>query len=482
MSTIGLDVGTSRVKAVRFDSSWHAADSESETTSVVRGEGGRSEQDMGGVWAAAARVLGAVARRSPDEVELLAVTAQGDGCWLIDSHGDPVGPALLWNDNRAASIVETWQCDGTLDTAFRISGNHGAPGVASAQLRWLQANDPALLDGASTLLSCGSWIYANLTGRRVLDQTEAANPFFAATVETYDDGLLGLFGIEGLRRLLPPTVSGADRVAPLIADVAGSLGLRAGTPVALAPYDVPATAVGTGVTEVGNAFAVLGTTLCVGVVADNPQLSRPPNGMTLPGASPGRWLIAYATLVGTEVLEWAARMLGVADAESCVALAATSVRDDLPLVLPYLSPAGERSPFLDADVRGAVLGLNLSHTRADMARGVVDGLTLAVVDCLHAAGTPQSLALSGGGARSALWCQAICDAVGVPVVRPDVLEVGARGAVLVGATDAGMFPALQDAVSAAVRPGPLHEPDAARAALFTERYVRFVAARSAARS
>lgn len=478
MSVIGLDVGTSRVKAVCFDDAWRAVDAESEATEVLRSGGGRSEQLMPAVWDAAARVLGAVAHRSPDSVELVAVTAQGDGCWLVDAHGDPVGPALLWNDNRAGAIVDSWHADGTLDTAFGISGNYGAPGVATAQLRWLLEHEPEATERAARLLSCGSWVYANLTGRQVLEQSDAANPFFAASTRAYDDRLLELFGLAGLRRLLPPTVSGADRIAPL---TAGSLGLPVGTPVALAPYDVAATAVGTGVIDVGSAFGILGTTLCVGLIADDPMLSRPPNGLTLPAVVEGRWLIAYATLMGTEVLDWVARVLGLDGAEAVVRLAGTSERADLPMVLPYLSPAGERSPFLDADIRGSILELDVTHTPADIARAALDGLTLAVTDCLHAAGKPQSLALSGGGARSALWCQAIADAVNVPVVRPDVAEVGARGAVLVGATDAGRFASLADAVAAAVRPGPVHEPDPERAAHFGERYLRFVAAREAGR-
>lgn len=475
MSVIGLDVGTSRVKAVRFDASWQAADSEAEATAVIRTDDGRCEQDMDEVWAGVVRVLTAITQRSADPIDLVAVTAQGDGCWLVDAHAQPVGNALLWNDNRAAGIVEGWRTDGTLDGAFRISGCLGAPGLANAQLRWLLEHEPDRVDRAARLLSCGSWVFAKLTGRLVLEQSDAANPFLNATSGRYDESLLDAFGITGLRRLLPPAVAGADRVAPL---TASSLGLPTGTPIALAPYDVAATAVGSGAVEAGSAFAILGTTLCIGVVSDDPMLSRAPNGMTLPGAEPNTWLLACATMMGTEVLDWAARLLGLADAEAVTALAAESRRTDLPLVLPYLSPAGERSPFLDPGMRGGVLGLDINHTRADVARAIVDGLTLAVLDCLHGTGKPQSLALSGGGSQSALWCQSICDAANVPVIRPDTAEVGARGAALVGATDAGMFASIGDAVARAVRAGHVHQPDPVRAARYAESYARYVDARA----
>ncbi len=477
MSVIGLDVGTSVVKAVRFDSDWQAVDSASEPTVVHHLDGGGREQDLDDVWSAAARVIEEVAGRCPDGVDLLAVTAQGDGCWLVDSDLRPVGPALLWNDSRAAGVVEGWQRDGTLDRAFAVTGSLGAPGTAHAQLRWLAENDADRLSRAGWLLSCGSWVFARLTGRAVIDDSEAVNPFADVRTAAYDAGLLELYGLSSCERLLPPIVSGEDRVAPLLDEVSSRLGLPAGTPVALAPYDVVTTAVGTGVVDVDSAFAVLGTTMCVGLVDDDPRLGRPPNGMTLPAGEPGRWLLAYATMTGTETLHWAVRMLGLADVAELAALAARSTRPDPPLLLPYLSPAGERAPFLDAHVRGSLLGLELGHEPADVARAVFDGLTLAVLDCMHAAGRPSSVALCGGGARSELWSQSVCDALGVPVVLPDSPEVGARGAVLVGAVAQGIFADLDEAVARCVRPGEALQPESGRHVWFAERYERFTAAR-----
>jgi erythritol kinase len=481
MSLIGLDAGTSQVKAVRFDARWRAVDAESEETMVSGSGDGAREQDMDDVWAAAARVLAAVVARSPDRVDLVALTAQGDGCWLVDGDARPVGPALLWNDDRAAAVVDGWQQDGTLEQAFRISGSLGAPGGSHAQLRWLLEHHPDRLRRSRLLLSCGSWLFARLTGRLVLDSSEAANPFCDARTGAYDSRLLDLFGLTSLARLLPPVVSGADRLAPLGAEVAAELGLEVGTPVALAPYDVVATAIGTGTQAVGDGFAVLGTTLCVGVVDDDPRLGRPASGMTLPMGDDGRWLLAYATMTGTETLHWAVRMLGLQDVAALAALAGGATRRDPPLLLPYLSPAGERSPFLDTRVRGSLLGLDLRHTAADVARAVFDGLTLAVLDCVGAAGHPARVALSGGGARSTSWCQDICDALGVPVLQSDTPEAGARGAVLVGAVAAGHFSGLHDAVAAAVRPEPPLRPDTSRTVWFADRYERLVRARDSLR-
>ena len=479
MSVIGLDVGTSRIKAVRFGHDWDVADSESAPSPVLRSAGGRCEQDMLEVWRHAGQVLAAVVARSHDSIDLVAITAQGDGCWLVDTHGAPSGPAILWNDNRATAIVGGWQSDGPLDAAFEISGCYGAPGLASAQLRWLQDHAPEQLAHSATLLSCGSWIYAQLTGRLVLESTDAANPFFDARSRRYDPALLALFGLDHAQHLLPEVVSGSDRIAGLTRSAAARIGLPAGTPIAIAPYDVPASAIGTGTTRPGTAFGILGTTLCLGVVADDPALSRPANGLTLPGTDTDRWLIAYATLIGTEVLDWTARLLALESAQAVVDLAATSTSDHLPLVLPYLSPAGERSPFLDHAVRGSIHELDITHTPADLAQAAFNGLTLVVLDCLRAAGAPpHSLALCGGGAGSRTWCQDISDATAIPVTLADVSEVGARGAALSGATDLGWFPDLDAAAHAVVHPGRTLEPQPGRTAHYEDLYTHFLATRN----
>lgn len=476
MSILGLDLGTSRVKAVRFGEDWHVEDSHAENTAVLRPRPGWSEQDMDEVWRAAARALSAVAR---DDVSLLALTAQGDGCWLIDRTGAPVRPAILWNDNRAAPVIDAWDADGTLDVAFRHHGCDGAPGLAHAQLRWLAEEEPATLDRAATLLSCGSWVYHRLTGERLLHVSDAHNPFLDATTGNYASDLLARYGMTEFRKLLPTAVAGPDTIHPLCAPVAAQLSLPAGTPVALAPYDVVSAAIGVGAVGPGDAAAILGTTMCVEAVSKDPRLSRPRGGMTLPMGQEGRWLVAYATLAGTEILDWMADLLGIAGAPGLTALAETATSRDLPLLLPYLSPAGERAPFRDSTARGALTGLNLRHSRADIARATLDGLTLAVRDCLEAAGTPSTLALCGGGARSELWSQTISDATSLPVACPDTQETGARGAALAGAVALGRYADLDEACRAVVRPRHVHQPNVERRHYFDEAFHRLLAAREA---
>lgn len=479
MAVVGVDAGTSMVKAVRFDAQGRAERTACVPTAVRRPSAGWSEQDMDEVWAAVRQVVRDVAP-ADGVVDAVCVTAQGDGCWLVDADGQPTRPAVLWNDARAAAVVDDWERAGLLQEAFSVTGSYGNAGLAHAQLAWLARCDDPGLAAATTLLSCGSWVYLRLTGERALHESDASNPFLDAVSGEPAQDLCDRLGIGWAVELLPQVLDGRSAPAPLLADVAEQLGLRSGTPVVLGPYDVPATALGVGAVHPGDGFAVLGTTLCVGRMADAPGVSRPASGMSLRTGYPDRWLLAYATLAGTEVLDWACALLGVPTAGDLVRLATDGTADlHPPLVLPYLSPAGERAPFRDPLAAGAVLGLRLGHGPADLARGVLEGLSLAVRDCLLAAGgRPASLAVCGGGARSPGWCALLADACGLPVVATEQDQVGALGAVLAGRLALEPGRDLGGLVAVDVRPGRTYEPDPAGTERFEELYDRFLAART----
>lgn len=481
MTTIGIDAGTSTVKAVRFGPDGTAEQTASVPTAVRSPEPGWSEQDLDEVWAGVRRVVREVAP-ADGRVEAACITAQGDGCWLVDAAGRPARSAVLWNDARASAVVDDWDRRGLLAEAFAVNGSYGNAGLATAQLAWLAAADDPGLAQARTLLSCGSWVYLAMTGQRALHESDAGNPFLDARTGEVAQDLCERLGVGWAVDLLPDLLDGSSAPAPLLPGAADELGLRPGTPVVLGPYDVPATALGLGAVSRGDGFAVLGTTLCVGSAVDGPRLERQPAGMSLRTGYPQRWLLASATLAGTQVLEWARQLLGLQTIADLVQLAtepfAGTGGQEPPLVLPYLSPAGEREPFRDPLAAGAVLGLRLGHGPADVARGVLEGLSLAVRDCLLVSGAePASLAVCGGGARSAAWCAMLADATGLPVVAAEQDQVGALGAVRAGELATGRVSDL-DEVAAEARPGRLHEPDPGRADRFDQLYERFVQARA----
>lgn len=480
MPAVSVDVGTTVVKAVGYDDGGREALVARQGVPVQRRRPGWAEQDMAAVWdAVAATVREVVDRLDGATVDHLSLTAQGDGAWLVDDHGAPTGPALLWNDGRAARQVDAWTRAGVLQAAFARSGSLTSTGMPNALLAWLREHDPDRLDRSATVLTCGGWVFSCLTGETGVDESDASAPFLDVRRRRYSPELLAAYGLEWAERLLPDVRGDDRRVAALRPEAAARLGLPAGTPVVLAPYDIAATSLGVGAVLPGQASSILGTTLCTQVVVDEVHLDGDAAGVTVALGAPGRWLRAYPTLAGTEVVQWASRLLGLDDPLRLGALAAGSPPGARGLVLlPYLSPAGERAPFLDPLARGAVLGLSLEHGPEDLARAVLEGLSLVVRDCLVAsAAAPTELRVCGGGAGSALWLQLLADVTGVPVRRSADTEVGARGAFLVATVATGAHPSIEQAVARHVVLDRVCDPDPERAERYAALFEDFLALR-----
>ncbi len=373
----------------------------------------------------------------------------------------------------AALIPATWPSR----PAARI------PGLASALLSWLHEHDPQRLADSAASLTCGGWIFLQLTGDIAADESDAAAPFLDLRTRDYSPALLALFGLEQEADLLPPIRRDDNRISPLRAAAAAATGLPAGLPVVLAPYDIVSTALGSGAVSDGQTCTVLGTTLCTETVTGTARLDGVPAGLTIPSGAPDRMMRAFPTLAGAGVLTWACQLLGIGSAQELGIVAARSPAGAQGLTfLPYLSPSGERAPFLDPGVRGLLAGITREHGPEDLARAAFEGLSLVVRDCLRASGSASlELRACGGGAASDLWLQIIADMTGLPVLRSADSEVGARGAMLIGSVATGASPDIEQAARSQVRPSACFEPDAANAARYADAYDAFVALRPAAR-
>jgi xylulokinase len=487
MSVLTIDVGTSVIKSVVFDDQGQETALSRIGTEVLRPRPGWAEQDMDAVWnAVVVTVRGALSAMGPghDPVRLVSFTAQGDGCWLVDAEDRPTGPAVLWSDGRAGGLLTRWAADGVLEEAYRRNGSLTCGGMPNAVISWLAAHDPDRLARSRTALTAAGWLFLKLTGVTGVDESDASAPFLDHTTGAYDPAVIDLFGFGPHTRLLPRVLGEYERVAGITHRAAGELGLPAGLPVVMAPYDIAATARGAGAVEPGQACAILGTTLCTEIVTRRVDTSGEPCGITIAYGARDRVLRAFPTLSGTEVLDWASRLLAVDGPAALGRLAfGTEPGPGGPAFLPYLSPAGERAPFLDPGARGSFWGLSLDHTPAHLARAVFEGLSLVVRDCLRASGTGiHELRLCGGGSASDDWCRLIADVTGVPTARAADTELGAKGAFLTGLVLTGAESSMGEAAAKYVRMRSGWEPDPGRSAFYDELYESFLTWRAAARS
>jgi erythritol kinase len=482
MITLCIDVGTSLIKTVAFDDRGTEIALARQETVVMRPAPGFSEQDMCSVWDAVASTIRAVVRQLTDPVRLISLTAQGDGCWLIDSDGRPTGPAILWNDARAADIVDRWREAGIVAEAFHRNGSQAFAGLSNAVFTWLRKHDPDRLKRSAKSLCCNGWIFYNLTGRMAIDESDAAVPFFDVRKRCYARELLELYELEWAESLLPDVLRNDQRVGSLHSKAAIELGLAAGLPVVMAPYDVASTAIGVGVATAGQACSILGTTLCTEVVVNDVNLEGEPSGFTLPFGPPGLYLRAFPTLAGSEVIHWFLKQFGLNEPAEVSRLAAKApVGANGLCFLPYMSPAGERVPFLNTGARGSIFGLSLEHGREDIARAVLEGLSLVIRECFQASqegySSPSVCGLCGGGANSDEWCQMIADVTGTPTFRPVDQEVGAKGALIVALVALGQEPDFAQAAGNCVRIRDRFEPHAERHARYDELFEHFLAIR-----
>jgi len=456
---VGIDVGTSMVKAAAFDGAGRELAVVSRPVGLSL-HGGVVEQDMEEVYAAVVTVLESLTARLPEPVELAGLTGQGDGVWLVDKEGRPVRPAASWMDGRAHELLDQWLADGTFETVFRRTGSAMFPGCPGPLLAWLDRYEAKSLDAAATALYCKDMVFRRLTGApATTDVSDASMPFLDPRTRSYDNRVVEILGLTRRRGLLAPI---GDPIAT--AEARGE-GLPSGTRLANGPYDLPACALGAGVTAPGDGLLIVGTCLAALVATTDLDLTGEPAGLYISTDRPGHWLRAMPAMVGTAALDWVLSTTGVRHEEVDALLAATPPGANGVRVLPYFAPSGERAPFVEPRLRAELTGVCLESTKADLVRATCEGIGFAARHCLAAAGLTGSLAVCGGGTRSPAWMRLLAEVLGRPL-RVVEGEVGARGAVLAAAERYGV--ALD--ADAWTEPTAVVEPDAARAAYYAKAY------------
>ncbi|WP_219420187.1 FGGY-family carbohydrate kinase [Pseudonocardia nigra] len=466
---LGIDAGTSVVKAALFDEAGGALAVAGRPVELRHGAGEAVEQDLEHVLACVGAVVREVAAAAGATPEVVSLTGQGDGLWLTDAAGAPVRPALSWLDGRASELLGRWTADGVTERVFRANGTTLFPGAPGPLLAWLDAHEPEALDRAATAGTCKDAVFTRLTGVRATDPSDSSMPFGDGTGTGYSDTVLDALGLAHRRELLAPIVAPVPQ-AELSHAGAALLGLPPGLPVSSGPFDFPACAIGGGVLERGDGLLIVGTTLGCMVHVDRLATDGDPAGFSVATGEPGRWLRAMPAMVGTASMDWMLATLGLGVEFVDAALAASPPGAGGVEVLPYFATSGERAPFVDPHAAGQVTGVRLTTTREDLVRAVCEGLAYAARHCFDSTGGAGRLVACGGGTRSRPWLQVFADVLGVPLELARTPEVGARGAVLAAAAargdalDVGAWTAAQDVV----------EPDPALRDRYSAGYARYL--------
>lgn len=500
---IGIDAGTSVIKSVAFTVDGTQIASAAIANSYDSVAGGGAEQDMARTWRDAAetlRLLGQKVMGLADRALAIAVTGQGDGMWLIDKDGEPVAPAWLWLDARAASIAEDFIRHAAYPNHYARTGTGVNACQMSTQLAWMKRHQPDVLARATTAFHCKDWLYFKLTRSRATDPSEANFTFGQYRSRSYAPEILDELGAGDAKRLLPEIVEGTATAGQLTNEAAALSGLKAGTPVVLGYVDVVCTGLGGGLfdPEGKTGCTIVGSTGMHMRIAPNAQavrLNAEMSGYTMAFPVPGMYAQMQSNMASTLNIDWlldvareVLRNEGVARSrgdllkgldESILAAPAARV-----LYHPYISLAGERGPFMEPAARAMFSGLDVTMGFADLMRGVFEGLCYAARDCYGAMGDmPKEIRVTGGAARSNALRLMLASTLNAPVRTVAREEAGAAGAAMMAAVQQKAYPDMKACAARWVDPllGGITAPDPALALAYEKTFDVYHRSREAMR-
>jgi xylulokinase len=430
---LGVDIGTSSVKAVVMDDDDRPVATASAPLALSHPRPLWSEQAPQDWWQAVAGSLDALAAEAPAAmaaVRGIGLSGQMLGVTLLDAADAPIRPALLWNDGRAsAECADLHRC---VKDFADIVGCRAMPGFSAPKLLWLKRHEPDALARSRRVLLTKDYIRLHLTGDAASDRADASATLLMETARgDWHDGILAACGVDRAR--LPRLVESAEISGTLRGELATRWRLPAGTPVAGGGGDNMCAGIGVGAVQAGAAYISLGTS-GVYFVANDRFVPAHGGGMhTHRHAVPGLFAQHAVTLSAGAALAWIARVLGRQDIGELMAeVDAQALSPDVtPVFTPYL--AGERTPHDNPLLTATFSGLTDMAGPLHLVQAVLEGVALALADghaALAADGARiERIALTGGGARSALWARLVAAAIGQPLrLAPDQRSGPALGA------------------------------------------------------
>lgn len=473
---IGVDKGTTSTKVVVFNAKdGRVAGSAARDTRAFHPHVGWHEEDMEGTYLnVAACIAEAIADAGLSGADIAGVGVSGHmgGLWALDGAGAPLGRAIAWPDARASGVVSGWRDSGVLDEICDICGNAPIPGVPLALLAWLNDHDPDRLSGLKTLLFAKDYINFRLTGRVATDESDLS--FFPGDIRRrgFSDRLLEIAGAERFAHALPEVLATGEIIGEVTPEAAELTGLRAGVPVVTGAGDAVAASLGAGCVQPGQAVTVIGTSFMNILTADKPLMEPAGVGFTFLMPN-GAWQRLMANTGGGSLcLDWALKTFwsekwtaAESDRSAVFAEVEAAVAGAPPLsggviAHPYLNTSGMSAPRFIPEARASLFGFDSGTSSAALLRSVMEGVAFSMVDCYAALDAEvSSIRLTGGGARSAIWCDICAAAMNRPLELPEVEETGALGVAMLAAAATGAHPTLEAAAAAMARVSRVVTPD-----------------------
>lgn len=490
---LGIDIGTTGCKALLLDRAGSVRSTAASEYPLSTPRPLWSEQEPRDWWRGACKAIRetvARAQASAGDIACVGLTGQMHGLVLLDTHGKPLRPAILWNDQRTSA-----ECDeihrrvggemGGHERVIQITGKPALPSFTAPKVLWVRTHEPDVFRRAAHLLLPKDYVRYCLSGAFAIDVADGSGTGLL-DVRQRAWSLEMVAALDVPKGWLPDVFESPAVCARVSNEGAAATGLLAGTPIVAGAGDQAAEAVGLGAIHDGEVSVAIGTSGVVFVSFDSPRIERDGLLHAYCHASPGKWHMMGVMLSAGGSLRWYRDVLceaeraeaakrGVDPYEIITESAARAPPgcEDL-IFLPYLT--GERTPHADPNARGAFVGFTLRHTKAHLARAVIEGVTFGLLDCLNLVRdlgfNAKSVRVSGGGSHSAFWRQMLADVFNADVATVNTTHGAALGAAILAAVGAGAFTSVDQACASLVRETSRTAPGANASVypVFVERY------------
>jgi len=416
-----------------------------------------AEQRPENWWDAAIQAIRGVlaeAQINGRDVRGIGLSGQMHGLVILDRENKVIRPALIWCDQRSQSQVDAINRAVGTANVLSYTANPVLTGFTLPKLLWVRDNEPDLYERVAKMLLPKDYVRFRLTGEFATEVSDASGTaLFDVVRREWSTHMMEALGLD--TAILPKCYESVEVSGAISSTAAALTGLVAGTPVVGGGGDQASSAVGNGIVESGIVSCTLGTS---GVVfAHMDQVAYDPSGRvhTFCHAVPGKWHVMGVTQGAGLSLQWLRNQLAPGtDYSALTAEAAKAPPGAQGLFwLPYLM--GERTPHLDATARGGWIGLTAKHTRADLIRSVIEGVSYSQKDCLdiieRLGVMVSSVRVSGGGGKSPFWRQVLSDVLAKPVVTLETQEGSAFGAALLALVGTGVYPSVPEVCRHAIR-------------------------------
>ncbi|MEH2291410.1 xylulokinase [Nostoc sp.] len=446
---VGLDLGTGGVRAIAVDLQGQIIAQATRSYPLLTPQPGWTEQNSSDwVEASLAALLNVSQQLEGYRAIALGLSGQMHGMVPLDAQGKAIRPAILWNDQRTGKAVAEIEATIPRQELIQHTGNPAITGFQLPKLLWLRSEEPQAYTRLWQILLPKDYLGYVLTGEIFTEPSDASGVgCLNLANQQWDRDILHALDINPA--LFPPVIKSTAIAGRLKAEIAARVGFPAGLPVVAGGGDNAAAAIGLGISSsnLNRGSLSIGTSGVIFAPCDRP-IPDPEGRVHLFSHVDGGYHLLGVTLAAGGSLRWYRDTF--APHISYTALMDMAERSQPGargvVFLPHL--AGERSPHLDPDTRGAFVNMSLAHTQADITRAVLEGVAFSLrsaLEVISAIAPIDQLLATGGGARSNTWLQILADILQTKLIAPKAEEGAAYGAAILAMVGIGVYRNLETA-------------------------------------